>query len=174
MLPEQRRADTAYNQGMKLLYCVSCQDIIRLRVSETHRYCECGRSWGRYRTERIAEVGGKGRIIGIHNIQFLKARVPTPEKNRFEGWFIHEPAESVRRVSGVESGVMHEQPEYPRMRDLPIEEQGPFARWMKDQTRPVVEGIHMNEQDFFYPWDYERWKGQGQPFQQIADDEDWD
>ncbi|MCC7349865.1 MAG: hypothetical protein IT446_04785 [Phycisphaerales bacterium] len=157
---------------MKLLYCIACQDIIRLRLSETHRYCECGKSWGRYRTGRIAEVGGKGRIIGIHNIQFSKALVPNPD-TRFEAWFIQEPAESVRRINSIESsGVMQEQLEYPRMRNLPTEEQAPFAYWMRDQTRPVVEGIRMDEQDFFYPWDYERWKEQGRPTEQIAGDED--
>lgn len=30
--------------------------------------------------------------------------------------------------------------------------------WMAHQTMPLVEGIPMEEQDFYYPWDYKNWK----------------
>jgi len=48
--------------------------------------------------------------------------------------------------------------DFPRIRDLPQEEQGDFDRWLDGQTRPLIDGIPLEEQDFYYPWDYDRWK----------------
>lgn len=45
-----------------------------------------------------------------------------------------------------------------RIRDLPVEEQEPFRQWLMGQTRPHVPGLIGEDQDFFYQYDYERWK----------------
>lgn len=49
--------------------------------------------------------------------------------------------------------------DYPRIRDLPKEEQEPFSDWLGGQTCPVGDTkTPMSEWDWYYPWDYERWK----------------
>lgn len=45
-----------------------------------------------------------------------------------------------------------------RVRDLPLEEREAFERELNHQTRPMVSGIPLEDQDFFYEGDYERWK----------------
>jgi 3',5'-cyclic AMP phosphodiesterase CpdA len=47
---------------------------------------------------------------------------------------------------------------WPRVRDLPEEERKPFTKRLRGQTRPMIEGISMDDQDAFYPWDYQDWK----------------
>ena len=47
---------------------------------------------------------------------------------------------------------------FPRIRDLPKNEQPYFEHWLWGQTRPLIEGLPDEEQDAYYPWDYERWK----------------
>jgi hypothetical protein len=48
--------------------------------------------------------------------------------------------------------------EYPKISDLPIDEQKPFRCWLAGQTIPVSK----DGESCYYPWDYERWK-KGQP-----------
>lgn len=48
--------------------------------------------------------------------------------------------------------------EFPRLRDLPEKERMPFAKELYGQTCPLVDGLPMGDQDFYYPWDYSRWK----------------
>ena len=45
-----------------------------------------------------------------------------------------------------------------RIRDLPDNEQGAFLKRLKGQTRPLVEGLSMEDQDYFYMCDYFEWK----------------
>lgn len=52
--------------------------------------------------------------------------------------------------------------DWPRIRNLPVDEQLPFWKWLHHQTRPLVEGLPHEEQDFYYPWDYDTWKA-GEP-----------
>jgi len=47
---------------------------------------------------------------------------------------------------------------FPRLRDLPVDEQQPFGKWLFGQTCPVLEGLPDSEQDAYYPDDYDRWK----------------
>jgi hypothetical protein len=48
---------------------------------------------------------------------------------------------------------------YPRIRNLPKEEQEGFREWLRGQTLPLCdETAPMSEWDWYYPWDYERWK----------------
>lgn len=51
---------------------------------------------------------------------------------------------------------------WPRIKDLPKEEQEPFKKWLRGQTCPLIEGVSINKQDGYYQSDYERWK-QGLP-----------
>lgn len=51
---------------------------------------------------------------------------------------------------------------WPRIGDLPKNEQAPFDAWLSGQTRPWIEGEDEKNQDAYYPWDYDRWK-QGKP-----------
>lgn len=37
------------------------------------------------------------------------------------------------------------------------EEKQALEKWMEYQTRPLIEGIALDEQDAIYSWDYERW-----------------
>ena len=50
---------------MKLLLCPDCHDMHAL--SRTKRHCVCGRSWGRYTDDIMAEVGGSGLVVGLLN-----------------------------------------------------------------------------------------------------------
>lgn len=56
---------------MKLLYCLSCGDIVR--IYSDVRACHCGKSMARYTGDRDALVGGLGRIIGVDTKQFYSA-----------------------------------------------------------------------------------------------------
>lgn len=50
---------------------------------------------------------------------------------------------------------------YPRIRDLPEEEREAFSEWLAGQTMPLeeeYETIPQEEWDWYYRWDYERWK----------------
>jgi hypothetical protein len=51
-----------------------------------------------------------------------------------------------------------------RLRELPEDEQEPFYSWLMGQTRPCIEGIAQEDQDFFYVHDYRRWKAGLQHF----------
>lgn len=53
---------------------------------------------------------------------------------------------------------MQDQGKWLRLRDLPGTERAPFETWLNGQACPVVDGIPMEDQDFYYPWDYARWK----------------
>ena len=58
---------------MKLIYCPECKDIQRLIPTIT-RYCDCGKSWGKYNEDGIgAIIGGKSIPLGIANGGFLCA-----------------------------------------------------------------------------------------------------
>ena len=48
--------------------------------------------------------------------------------------------------------------EFPRIRDLPECEQVPFCKWLEYQTVPCVDDLPMDEQDFYYGHDYNKWK----------------
>ena len=47
---------------------------------------------------------------------------------------------------------------WPRIRDLPERERGPFTKWLAGQTRPWIDGAGEDSQDGYFPWDYSRWK----------------
>jgi hypothetical protein len=83
---------------MKLLNCLSCQDIVLLQ-NET-RTCKCGRSSGRYTTPVLAEYQGPARIIGMRSIDYHqgKSEVEYP-------WWFFEKSDHIRKLDGQnESG----------------------------------------------------------------------
>jgi len=47
---------------------------------------------------------------------------------------------------------------WPRVKDLPQEQQASFNQFLEGQTRPVIEGVPDEEQDGYYPWDYDNFK----------------
>jgi hypothetical protein len=47
---------------------------------------------------------------------------------------------------------------WPRLRDIPDNERAPFDAWLDGQTRPLVNSVPDEDQDFYYPWDFDRWK----------------
>lgn len=54
-------------------------------------------------------------------------------------------------------------PVWPRIRDLPKEEQAPFKKWLEYQTVPEIQGALASEQDAYYQHDYDQWKQGGAP-----------
>jgi len=54
--------------------------------------------------------------------------------------------------------IQKEKYAWPRLRDLPKEERESFFKWLTGQTLPMVDGVPLEEQDFYFPWDYKRWK----------------
>ena len=58
---------------MKLLFCMACQDLFKLRQ---HRFksCQCGKSKGKYLDELNAIYKGEYAVpIGIDNMSFCKS-----------------------------------------------------------------------------------------------------
>lgn len=57
--------------------------------------------------------------------------------------------------------------EWPRVRDLPEDEQEKFELYLgvENIARPLLEGLEMDEQDGFFPEDYEIWKMENKPLQ---------
>ena len=58
---------------------------------------------------------------------------------------------SVYRLSPIKARV------WPRRRHLPQAEQALFSSWLFNSTVPLVDGTPVDEQDYFYPWDYVEW-----------------
>ena len=56
---------------MKLIFCPSCQDLVKLLRSK--RSCKCGDSWGKYTDHIKATVGGLAIPVGVDNNTFAKA-----------------------------------------------------------------------------------------------------
>lgn len=47
---------------------------------------------------------------------------------------------------------------YKRIRDLPEDERVEFTKWLTYQTVPMDDSIPLEEQDFYYQHDYDKWK----------------
>lgn len=57
---------------MKLIFCTSCRDIVKLDLFQ--RTCECGGAWGHYRRDGLrAVVGGSAIPLGFRNDEFVAA-----------------------------------------------------------------------------------------------------
>jgi len=53
---------------------------------------------------------------------------------------------------------MNNPPTWPRIKDLPQQEQEAFKQFLIGQTCPFIEGLSNEEQDGYYPWDYDNFK----------------
>ena len=91
---------------VKLLFCRSCQDVIRLPASGARRACECGKTWGRYLDDVKAEYGGAEAIpIGFDNKSLYTALMHQPAAGRgmvFEAFVIPKKCPTMRVVRGRE------------------------------------------------------------------------
>jgi hypothetical protein len=47
---------------------------------------------------------------------------------------------------------------WPRIKDLPAEEREEFQTYLSGQTCPLIAGLPLEDQDGYYPWDYDRFK----------------
>lgn len=54
--------------------------------------------------------------------------------------------------------VSHTLTHWPRIKDLPKKERVPFRKWLRGQTVPLITSLPYDEQDAYYPWDYDQWK----------------
>ena len=80
---------------MKLLFCYNCEDVRKLQQEMV--YCSCGKSWGRYKKDKLnAEYGGIAIPIGFDNNSFVLAYCQERTKsNIFTAFFIPTTAETI-------------------------------------------------------------------------------
>ena len=58
---------------MKLLLCLECSDVVKLKVDEL-RFCSCGKAQGKYYEGGLhAEISGPCVSLGLHNQELVKA-----------------------------------------------------------------------------------------------------
>lgn len=84
---------------MKLLFCISCQDLFRL--TDRERTCSCGETRGRYTNGVSAIYSGNAAVpIGISNSTFAQAIAAQPmhgDGARFEAFVIPEKCATFTR-----------------------------------------------------------------------------
>ncbi len=94
---------------MKLLFCKTCGDVVKLRKSPT--LCECGASQGRYEEDGHHAVvyGENARVIGMDNHDVGRALRAHEADNAWtipaRYWFIKIDGEKTR-VSSVPSPLV--------------------------------------------------------------------
>lgn len=74
---------------MKLIFCPHCCDVRKLLNRYTE--CSCGHSYGWYKDDLHAIIGGVAIPIGINNTSFLSAIKSQPQEGmgeRFEAFVI--------------------------------------------------------------------------------------
>jgi hypothetical protein len=63
---------------MKLILCPRCEDVIKL--NRAGRFCECGRSWGRYLDDGVnSEISGEAIPLGFANSELRIALANRPK-----------------------------------------------------------------------------------------------
>ena len=88
-------------KSMKLIFCPSCHDIVRLFRSQ--RSCKCGDSWGQYTDHIKANVGGLAIPVGVDNKTFARAvrtRGTTPSAHselNFDAFVFGNPTKNITR-----------------------------------------------------------------------------
>jgi len=87
---------------MKLLLCPECADVRKLAYNAV-TYCECGKSYGMYKDNINAVIGGKAIPIALDSHELVKAIQHKPcraydSRNQFTGWVIAMPCPSVRKM----------------------------------------------------------------------------
>lgn len=85
---------------MKLLFCLSCQDVIKL-IRGSHRSCLCGETRGRYVDDVNAVYYGEHAIpLGFANGSFARAIRSRPEQGageRFDAFVIPLECDTFRK-----------------------------------------------------------------------------
>lgn len=88
---------------MKLLTCIKCFDVRKLRQRRT--YCRCRKAWARYKDEQEHEAiaNSYALILGIDSREFSAALERKSEgmmsaSQRFNTFFLPEPCSTVERV----------------------------------------------------------------------------
>lgn len=86
---------------MKLIYCPSCHDVLKLKVMEERR-CECEKSYGWYHENGAsAEIGGDAISLGIANRSFVRAVAKRPKRgegSRFDAFVIPVECDTIERA----------------------------------------------------------------------------
>lgn len=89
---------------MKLLHCLSCNDVRALSFDE--RECACGASRGRYVDRLWVEYAGPARIIGMRSDEVLQSL--RDEHISFVGphyvWFVINDGDHIRRIDSPTAG----------------------------------------------------------------------
>lgn len=67
---------------MKLIFCRSCSDLIRLRESIFEQWCKCGASSGRYIDHINAIYSGEAIPLGLLNNELVAAIENQPESGQ--------------------------------------------------------------------------------------------
>lgn len=84
---------------MKLIFCPVCGTVINL-IQKKKTFCRCRKSWGMYKDELYATIGGDAIPIGIDNRTFalsLRDRKFLVYDNRFTAFVIHESSDRIDR-----------------------------------------------------------------------------
>ena len=85
---------------MKLLYCVQCQDVIRLVSAEQH--CKCGACGGHYINALDAVFWGTAMPLGFDNHSFgdaLEAQLKGPGPGTvFEAFVLPEDCDTMKKI----------------------------------------------------------------------------
>lgn len=69
---------------MKILYCMNCRDIIKLRQKQ--KECECGHSGGIYTDNMNIKYWGQAIVIGFDNRSFYNALANQPQEGLGESF----------------------------------------------------------------------------------------
>ncbi|MFP4019735.1 MAG: hypothetical protein ACLFUH_10865 [Bacteroidales bacterium] len=85
---------------MKLIFCKECEDIVRLIPEET-RYCQCGKSSGKYTDNLYAWYSGPCIPIGIANSSLAEALTNQPESGdgkKFNAFVIPKKCDTFSKI----------------------------------------------------------------------------
>jgi len=85
---------------MKLIFCKSCQDVVRL--TGHLRKCQCGECWGVYTDGLYAKVSESSVVLGFSNPSFVRALHNPPTDpdgpgKRFEAFVIPDGCKTVKK-----------------------------------------------------------------------------
>ena len=86
---------------MKLIFCPSCNDVRKLHLEKTK--CKCGKSYGWYKDDIDAVIGGIAIPIGFNNSSLYRALVKQPDEGmgeRFEAFVIPKACPTIENKNG--------------------------------------------------------------------------
>lgn len=87
---------------MKLLFCLSCNDIRKLDYDKV--FCKCNKSWGFYHEDGLTATysNNNSYIIGMSNQSISKAitihkATPNSDLARIDSWIMRDDAPNIRK-----------------------------------------------------------------------------